>query len=70
MRAVDLGGDSVRTVAGTGEAGTAGDAGLGTQAQLYNPMGLCRSNENKLLITEAGARRIRSLDLKTGLIST
>jgi sugar lactone lactonase YvrE len=59
------------TIAGTGEPGYSGDGGQGVKAafnQLYaidlNPTG------DKIYITDLRNRRIRLLDLKTGIVNT
>ena len=61
---------TVRTVAGTGEAGFSGDGGPGTRAQLANPYGVAIGPDGALYICEVDNHRVRRLDLETGIIST
>jgi serine/threonine-protein kinase len=58
----------ITTVAGTGTAGSAGDGGPATAAQLNNPNGIS-SNDGTIYISDLGNNRIRALD-PDGTIST
>ena len=61
---------TVRTVAGTGEASFSGDGGPGTRAQLANPYGVAIGPDGALYICEVDNHRVRKLELETGIIST
>jgi hypothetical protein len=60
----------VTTVAGNGVAGLAGDGGLGTHAELNNPLSVAVDNAGNLLIADSGNYRIRKVAVATGTIST
>ncbi len=60
---------TVSTVAGTGSPGYSGDGGPASEAQLNSPSFLLLEG-NLLHITDTGNRRIRTLDLDTGTITT
>jgi DNA-binding beta-propeller fold protein YncE len=57
------------TVAGTGEAGFAGDGGAAIEARLDFPLGLDLA-AGRLYVADAGNQRIRSVDLGGGTIAT
>lgn len=57
-------------VAGTGEAGFAGDGGPATEARLETPYGLVRASNGDLYFSDAGNRRVRVIDARTGTIRT
>jgi RHS repeat-associated protein len=59
----------ISTVAGSGTAGSAGDGGPATSAQLDHPVGLCLDSTGALYIADETAQRIRRLALD-GTIST
>ena len=61
---------TVRTVAGTGEAGFSGDGGRGTRAQLANTYGVAIGPDGAFYICEVDNHRVRRLELETGIIST
>src|ERR1700686_889290 len=60
---------TIGTVAGTGTPGFSGDGGPATKAQLYNPFGIGIAGD-KLYIAEGGGRRLRLLQLSSGIIPT
>jgi len=60
---------TITTVAGTGVAGTAGDGGPATQAQLNGPNGLAVADDGSLYIADAGNNLIRRVG-PDGLITT
>jgi sugar lactone lactonase YvrE len=68
IRVVDLNGN-IRTVAGTGTAGTGGDGKLATKAQLDGPYCVAVDQAGTLYIAENESRRIRRVD-PAGRIST
>ncbi|OPH47417.1 hypothetical protein BC351_39890, partial [Paenibacillus ferrarius] len=59
----------ISTVAGTGKAGSSGDGGLATSAELSSPRGLAVDSGDNLYIADAGNSRILKL-LTNGRIST
>jgi hypothetical protein len=68
VRKVDPDG-TITTVAGTGEAGFAGDGGPATKAQLDVPIAVAVDREGNLYITDESNYRIRKVD-KEGIITT
>ncbi len=67
---VDVKTGAVITVAGNGVAGFGGDGGPAVKAQLNQPHSLVFGSESILLICDILNRRIRSLDLGSGMIDT
>ena len=61
---------SIVTIAGTGEAGYAGDGGPASSAQLSNPFGLVMGADGALYFCEIDNHCIRRLDLETQELST
>jgi hypothetical protein len=59
----------IRTFAGTGRAGFAGDGGLATRAQLSGPTGVAASPSGNVYIADTVNNRIRQVDGR-GIIST
>ncbi|MCD6018582.1 MAG: hypothetical protein K0S53_1703 [Bacteroidetes bacterium] len=59
----------ISTVAGNGSAGSGGDGGPATSAQLFYPYGLAVDNSSNLYICDAGNNKIRKVDA-SGNIST
>jgi len=51
----------IRTIAGTGVAGSSGDGGPARSAQVNRPFGLCVAPDNSILIAENGGNRIRRI---------
>jgi sugar lactone lactonase YvrE len=60
---------TITTVAGTGEAGYAGDGGAASQAVLNSPQGLAVDAEGNLYVTDTVNDRVREIDLG-GVITT
>ena len=57
-------------VAGTGEAGFAGDGGPASAAQLKQPHSIAFDPQGRLLICDIGNNRVRRVDMKSGVIET
>ena len=57
------------TIAGTGDAGSSGDNGPATQAQLSEPSGLAQDSQGNLYIVDSTNARIRKL-IPNGIITT
>jgi streptogramin lyase len=70
VRRVDGKTGIVTTVAGTGSAGFSGDGGAASAAQLRQPHSIAFDAAGNLLICDIGNSRIRSVDMKTGIITT
>jgi streptogramin lyase len=60
----------VETVAGTGQPGNNGDAGLATKVNIDQPFGVEIGPDGALYITEVGQHRVRRLDLASGQLTT
>src|SRR5262245_5394553 len=61
---------TIRTIAGTGEKGYAGDGGLATQALLNEPFMCAFDTSGNLYVAEAINHCIRRIDKNTGVITT
>ena len=59
----------ITTIAGTGNAGYAGDGGPATAAQLNAPADMIIDDKNTILFADAGNNRIRKIDA-AGIITT
>jgi hypothetical protein len=70
IRMVNLTTGIISTVAGTGAAGSGGDGGPATSAQLNGPYGVAVNISGDLLIADTNNNRIRLVNLITGIIST
>jgi len=60
---------TITTIAGTGTAGSNGDNGPATNAELNGPSGIAVDNKGNILITEYRGRRVRKVD-SSGKITT
>jgi sugar lactone lactonase YvrE len=60
----------VSTLAGTGAPGFSGDGGPANRAELRQPHSIAIDANGQLLVCDIGNHRIRSIDMKTGTIST
>ena len=69
VRMVD-GNQTITTVAGGTKAGYDGDGGVATQAYLKSPEDIAVTDAGVLYISDSGNRRIRRVDLATGVITT
>ncbi|MFN0167886.1 MAG: hypothetical protein ACKV22_15780 [Bryobacteraceae bacterium] len=71
VRKIDLRTGTITTIAGTGKAGFAGDGGPATAAQFNGTFGIAiNRQQDQLYVADLGNRRVRKVDLKTGLITT
>lgn len=71
VRKVDLKTRIITTIAGTGQAGYSGDGGPATEAQFHATYDLALDEKSdSLYIADLNNRRIRLLDLKTGIVRT
>jgi DNA-binding beta-propeller fold protein YncE len=70
IRKIDATTKRISTFAGTGEPGFGGDGGPAEKAQLRQPHSIAFSPDGNLLICDIGNHRIRSVDMKTGVIDT
>ncbi|MBW3596783.1 MAG: hypothetical protein KY475_05845 [Planctomycetes bacterium] len=70
IRRVDAKTGIVSTVAGTGEAGFAGDGGPGAQAQFRQPHSIALDGKRGLYVADIGNHRIRRIDLDAGTVET
>ncbi len=70
IRRVDVKTGIITTLAGTGQAGYAGDGGPANKAQLKQPHSIQFDPKGDLYICDIGNHVIRKVDIKTGTIST
>lgn len=70
IRKVDFAQGVISTIAGTGEAGAAGDGGPAVSAQLNDPRDIELGPDGRLYIADTENHRIRVVDLQTGMIDT
>ena len=70
VRRVDAKSGMITTVVGNGRRGFSGDDGPGLEASLNAPSGIALDGEGNLYIADAGNHRIRTVEGKTGQIST
>ena len=70
VRRVDHATGIIRTVAGSGERGFAGDGGPATSAKLDGPLGVAVDASGNIFIADGHNRRVRRVDSATGIITT
>ncbi|MCX6625112.1 MAG: hypothetical protein NTY38_29445, partial [Acidobacteria bacterium] len=71
VRQIDLRSGIITTLAGTGERGFSGDGGPAVQASFDGTYGIALDGAGRnLYVADLGNRRIRGINLKTGIIST
>ena len=71
IRRIDLRTGIITTVAGTGEPGYSGDGGPAVKAQFNGTFGIAiDGGGRKLYVADLGNRRIRAIDLKSGIVTT
>ena len=70
VRQVELKSGTIKTVAGTGQAGFSGDGGPAIKAMFRQPHSIALDHHGGLYIADIGNHRIRRVDLQTGMIET
>jgi hypothetical protein len=70
IRAIDLESGEITTIAGTGEAGFAGDGDDALDAELHFPRKLTVGPDGRLYVADQQNHRIRAIDLESGVIDT
>ena len=70
IRRVDARTGVITTIAGTGEAGFAGEGTAATTARFTQPDGLIVDRDGNLIIADPFNHRIRKLDQRSGIITT
>ena len=70
VRRVDVSTGIITTVAGSGSRGSGGDGGPATAARLDEPRNIAFDSQGRLYIVDQNNRRIRRVDLSTGIITT
>ena len=70
IRKIDIQGNIITTLAGTGNPGFSGDGGPASAAALNSPFGLAFDDDDNLYIADSGNHRIRKIDIATGIITT
>jgi DNA-binding beta-propeller fold protein YncE len=70
IRMIDLVANQITTIAGTGEAGFAGDGGPATAAQINAPRDLEIGPDGDLYIADTNNHCVRAINLTSGIIRT
>ncbi len=71
VRKIDLASGTISTVAGNGEAGYSGDGGPATQASFKGIFAIdLAPRGDKLYIADLSNRRVRMVDLRSGIVTT
>jgi sugar lactone lactonase YvrE len=70
VRRVDAATQIITTIAGTGQAGYSGDGGLGTNAEMNEPVHVVFDRIVNLYVTDARNERVREINSKTDIITT
>jgi len=71
VRKIDLKTGFISTVAGTGKAGYSGDGGPATKAEFNGTFAIDVDQRGRILyVADLGNRRIRKIDLKSGIVTT
>lgn len=69
VRIVDANTGKIRTIAGTGEPGFAGNGGPATEAQLRHPVDATYDPIGNIYIADEGNHVVRRIDAETGILS-
>jgi sugar lactone lactonase YvrE len=71
IRKIDLSSGTVSTIAGNGQAGFSGDNGDATQASFNGTFAIAlHPKGDRLYVADLGNRRVRRIDLKSGIVTT
>jgi DNA-binding beta-propeller fold protein YncE len=70
VRVVDAKTKTIRTLAGTGKAGFAGDGGPATKAEFRQPHSIALDDSGNVYVADIGNHRIRRIDAKSGMIDS
>jgi sugar lactone lactonase YvrE len=70
IRRIDFAKDEITTVAGTGEAGLAGDGGPALAAKFNNPRDLEFGPDGRLYVADTDNHVVRAIDLASGVVTT
>jgi NHL repeat. len=70
IRKVDLGTETITTIAGNSSAGSDGDTGPASAATLDAPTALALDSRGNLYLTDLRSHRIRKISAATGVITT
>ena len=70
VRVVAAATENIRTIAGTGQQGDAGDGGQAAEAEVSAPRGIASDSAGNLYLTDTGNDRVRRIDRETGVITT
>jgi DNA-binding beta-propeller fold protein YncE len=70
IRRIDARTGIISTIAGTGEAGFAGDGGPATQAQMNQPYGIVIDRSGNCYVADRLNGRVRRIDCASGVIAT
>ncbi len=70
IRKVDAATQNITTIAGNGYAGSTGDGGPATSAEITTPSGIALDGAGNLYIADTGNNTIRRVDALSGVITT
>jgi len=70
IRRVDAKTGKISTLAGTGQAGFAGDGGPAAKAQFRQPHSIALDKQDNVYVADIGNHRIRKIDARTGTITS
>jgi DNA-binding beta-propeller fold protein YncE len=70
IRRIDAQSAIISTIAGTGEAGSAGDGGPATKAQMNQPYGIVIDHAGNIYVADRLNKLVRRIDGGNGIIST
>jgi DNA-binding beta-propeller fold protein YncE len=70
IRRIDAQSGIISTIAGTGEAGSAGDGGPATKAQMNQPYGIVIDHAGNIYVADRLNKLVRRIDGGNGIIST